>query len=252
MAFKNVYIITLLFRSWWYDPYQLKTRVIQAISDMKKDKGLEQRLRKEIVYTNRVCVESGLIRSSDGNISIRLDDDRFLVTPSGLYKRRLKPNQLLIVNHQGEIIKGQGGLKPSSELLMHLEAYRRREDIGAVLHAHPPYSTALTIAGIPFPTDIIPEVVLALGDVPTAPYATPGTQDLALSIRDLIKAHNAILLSNHGSLTVGKTLEEALLALERMELAAQMYTLAHNLGKVIPLPEAEIWKLQTIGEQNRS
>jgi L-fuculose-phosphate aldolase len=219
---------------------------------MKKKKKREQKFRKEIVYTNRVCVESGLIRSSDGNISIRLEDDRFLVTPSGLYKRRLKSKQLLIVNHQGEIIKGQGSLKPSSELLMHLEAYRQREDIGAVLHAHPPYSTALTIAGIPFPTNIVPEVLALLGEVPAAPYATPGTQDLALSISELIKTHNAILLSNHGSLTVGKTLEEALLALERMELAAQLYYLAHNLGNVMPLPEAEIKRLREIREQNRS
>ena len=218
---------------------------------MKKKKR-EQKFRKEIVYTNRVCVESGVIRSSDGNISIRLEDDRFLVTPSGLYKRCLKPKQLLIVNHQGEVIKGQGSLKPSSELLMHLEAYRQREDIGAVLHAHPPYSTALTIAGIPFPTDIVPEVLTLLGEIPSAPYATPGTQDLALSISDLIKTHNAILLSNHGSLTVGKTLEEALLALERMELAAQLYTLAYNLGKIIPLPEEEIKRLRAIREQNRS
>ena len=142
---------------------------------MKKKKKREQKFRKEIVYTNRVCVESGLIRSSDGNISIRLDDDRFLVTPSGLYKRRLKSKHLLIVNHQGEVIKGKGSLRPSSELLMHLEAYRQREDIGAVLHAHPPYSTALTIAGIPFPTDIVPEVLVLLGEVPAAPYATPGT-----------------------------------------------------------------------------
>jgi L-fuculose-phosphate aldolase len=203
-------------------------------------KNREQKFRKEIVYTNRVCVESGLIRSSDGNISIRLDDDRFLVTPAGLYKRRLKPKQLLIVNQQGEIIRGKGKLKPSSELLMHLEVYRQREDIGAVLHAHPPYTTALTIAGMPFPTDIVPEVLALLGEVPSAPYAAPGTQDLALSISDPIKTHNAVLLSNHGSLTVGKTLEEALIALERMELAAQLYYLAHNLGEVIPLPDAEI------------
>lgn len=252
MAFEKVYIQTLLFRSWWYNPYLLKARVIQAISDMKKDKRLVQRLRKEIVYTNRVCVESGLIRSSDGNISIRLEGNRFLVTPSGLYKRRLKPKQLLIVNHQGEVIKGKGSLKPSSELLMHLEAYRQREDIGAVLHAHPPYSTALTIAGIPFPEDIVPEVQALLGEVPTAQYAVPGTQDLARSISDLIKTHNAILLSHHGSLTVGKTLEEALLALERMELAAQLYTLTYNLGKIIPLPKREIKRLKEISEQNQS
>jgi L-fuculose-phosphate aldolase len=158
----------------------------------------------------------------------------------------------LIVNHQGEVIKGKGSLRPSSELLMHLEAYRQREDIRAVLHAQPPYSIALTIAGIPFPTDIVPEVLALLGEVPAAPYATPGTQDLTLSISDLIKTHNAILLSNHGSLTVGKTLEEALLALERMELAAQLYTLAHNLGKIMPLPKEEIKRLREIREQNRS
>jgi L-fuculose-phosphate aldolase len=158
----------------------------------------------------------------------------------------------LIDNHQGEVIKGKGSLRPSSELLMHLEAYRQREDIRAVLHAQPPYSIALTIAGIPFPTDIVPEVLALLGEVPAAPYATPGTQDLTLSISDLIKTHNAILLSNHGSLTVGKTLEEALLALERMELAAQLYYLAYNLGKIIPLPEEEIKRLRKIGEQNRS
>ena len=218
---------------------------------MNKKKKREQRFRKEIVYTNRVCVDSGLIRSSDGNISIRLDDDRFLVTPAGLYKRGLKSKQLLVVNHQGKIIKGKGDLKPSSELLMHLEAYRQRGDIGAVLHAHPPYSTALTIAGIPFPTNIVPEIPVLLGEVASAPYATPGTQELALSISDLIKDHDSILLSNHGSLTVGKTLEGALLALERMELAAQTYYLAINLGKVNPLPEAEVEHLKAIGEQIR-
>ena len=216
---------------------------------MKKKKLSEQKFRKEIIYTNQVCVDSGLIRSSDGNISIRLDDDRFLVTPAGLYKRRLKSKQLLIVDHQGKIIKEKGDLKPSSELLLHLEAYRQREDIGAVLHAHPPYSTALTIAGVPFPTNIVPEIPVLLGEVATAPYATPGSQELALSISDLIKNHDSILLTNHGSLTVGKTLEGALLALERMELAAQMYYLASNLGKVNPLPEAEVKHLKAIGEQ---
>lgn len=174
------------------------------------------------------------------------------MSPSGMYKKRMKPKHLLIVNWEGEKVKGKRDLQPSSEILLHLEAYRQREDIRAVLHAHPPFSTALTIAGIPFPTDIIPEVLIALGEVPTASYTTPGTLDLALSIRDLIKTHNAILLSNHGSLTVGKNLEEALLALERMELAAQLYYLAHNLGKVIPLPDSEVQTLKAIGEQIRS
>jgi L-fuculose-phosphate aldolase len=219
---------------------------------LNKKKKREQRFRKEIIYTNRVCVDSGLIRSSDGNISIRLDDDHFLVTPAGLYKRRLKSKQLLIVNHQGEIIKGKGDLKPSSELLMHLEAYRQREDIGAVLHAHPPYSTVLTMAGIPYPNNIVPEIPILLGEVATAPYATPGTQELAHSISDPIKTHDAILLSNHGSLTVGETLEDALIALERLEHAAYLYYLAHNLGEIIPLPDVEVQKLKASGQQVRS
>jgi L-fuculose-phosphate aldolase len=205
----------------------------------------EKKLLKEIVYTNRVCVENGLIRSSDGNISVRLDADRFLITPSGLYKRRLKRKQILVVNNQGHLIHGKDPLIPSSELLMHLEAYQQRDDIGAVLHAHPPYSTALTIAGIPFPIDIVPEVLALIGEVPTASYATPGTPDLALSIRDPIKYHDAVMLSNHGTLTVGKTLEQALIALERMESAAQLYYLAHNLGDIIPLPEKEIDRLKS-------
>ena len=205
---------------------------------MKKEKRRERRLRKEIISINQACVEHGLIRSSDGNISTRLDNELFLITPSGMYKKRLKPEHLLIVNWEGDKLKGKRDLQPTSEILMHLEAYRQREDIRAVLHAHPPYSTALTIAGIPFPSDIIPEVLIALKEVPTVPYATPGTLDLALSIQEPIKPHNAILLKNHGRLTVGKTLEGALLALERMELAAQIYYLASNLGKVNPLPEA--------------
>lgn len=213
---------------------------------MKKTNKKERQFRKEIVYTNRICVENGLIRSSDGNISIRLDTDRFLITPSGLYKRCLKRGQILIVNSKGELIHGKGDLKPSSELLMHMEAYRQREDIAAVLHAHPPYSTALTLAGIPFPENIVPEILALLGEISTAPYAVPGTQDLAKSISEPIKTHDAILLSNHSSLTVGRTLEQALIALERMEFAAQLYYLANNLGKIIPLPEAEIKRLKDL------
>lgn len=129
---------------------------------------------------------------------------------------------------------------------MHMEAYRQREDISAVLHAHPPYSTALTIAGIPFPENIVPEVLALLGEVATAPYTVPGTQDLAQSISEPIKDHDAVLLSNHGSLTVGKTLEQALIALERMEFAAQLYYLAYNLGKITPLPEEELSRLNRL------
>ncbi len=206
----------------------------------------EYRLRQEIIRVTRIVANQGLIRSSDGNISVRLSGKRFLVTPSGLHKMSMEPDDPIIVNGEGEVLEGNPGLRPTSELMMHLEAYRQRPDIKAVLHAHPPYATALTIAGIPFPTDLLPEVILALGEVPTAPYATPGTERLAASIREPIKHHNTVLLGHHGSLSVGKTLEEALIALERMEHTAYTFYLARVFGEAIPLPSAELEILQDI------
>ena len=211
----------------------------------------EYRLRQEIIRVTRIVANQGLIRSSDGNISVRLDTDRFLVTPSGLYKMSMEPDDPIVVDAEGQVVEGKLGLKPTSEVGMHLEAYRQRPDVNAVLHAHPPYATALTIAGIPFPTDFLPEVLIALGEVPTASYATPGTRSLAESIQEPIKEHDAVLLSNHGSITVGKTLEEALIALERMEHAAYTYHLARELGDLNPIPEAELVQLREIGRRLR-
>jgi len=212
----------------------------------------EYRLRQEIVRVTQIVADQGLIRSSDGNISVRLDKDRFLVTPSGLYKMTMEPDDPIIVNQQGEMLTENPNLKPTSEIQMQLEAYRQRPDVNAVLHAHPPYATALTFNGVPFPSDFLPEVLIALGDVPTVPYATPGTAELAESIRENIKNHNSVLLSNHGSISVGKTLEEALIALERLEHAAYTYHLARALGEPQALSETELEKLRTIGTKIRS
>jgi L-fuculose-phosphate aldolase len=158
----------------------------------------------------------------------------------------------IIVDPTGKIIEGKAGLKPTSEVDMHLEAYHQRPEINAVLHAHPPYATALTIAGIPFPTNLLPEVLIALGDVPTAPYATPGSRTLAESIQNLIRDHNSVLLSNHGSISVGRTLEEALIRLERLEHAAYIYHLAQALGEPQPLQAKNLEILQELGDKIRS
>ncbi len=212
----------------------------------------EYQLRQEIIRVTRIVANQGLIRSSDGNLSVRLDESRFLMTPSGLYKMSMEPDDPIVVDEQGEVLIGKPGLKPTSEINMHLEAFRQRPDINAVLHAHPPYATALTIAGVPFPTDYLPEVLIALGDVPVAKYGTPGTPDLAKSIREFVKDHDAVILSHHGSITVGKTLEEALVALERLEHAAYTYYLAHNLGNPVPLPDEELSHLRDIGNRIRN
>jgi L-fuculose-phosphate aldolase len=211
----------------------------------------EYQLRQEIIRVTRIVANQGLIRSSDGNLSVRLDEDRFLMTPSGLYKMSMEPDDPIVVNGDGEVLVGKPGLKPTSEINMHLEAFRQRSDINAVLHAHPPYATALTIAGLPFPTDYLPEVLIALGDVPVAEYGTPGTSALAESMQGYIKDHNAVILSHHGSITVGKTLEGALIALERLEHAAYTYYLAHNLSQPVPLPEKELLQLREIGARIR-
>ncbi|MGB8212071.1 MAG: class II aldolase/adducin family protein [Anaerolineales bacterium] len=208
-------------------------------------------LRAELIRVNRILAERGLIRSSDGNISVRLDRNFLLVTPTGVYKSAMNPEDLIVIDLDGKVSSARPGMHPTSETLMHLEAYRQRPDINAVIHAHPPFSTALTIAGKPFPVEYIPEVLIALGDVPTAAYATPGTQALADSIHDLILDHNCILLSHHGSLTVGASLEEALIAVERMEHAAYTLWISQAFGVPIPLPPADLAALRQIGDQLR-
>ncbi|MGB7539647.1 MAG: class II aldolase/adducin family protein [Anaerolineales bacterium] len=211
-----------------------------------------QQLRREIIRVVRIVTDQGLVCSSDGNISVRLGEDRFLITPSGLHKMSLREDDLIVVDGKGQTVEGKPGLTPTSEVLMHLEAYRERPDIHAVLHAHPPRATALTIAGIPFPLDLIPEALIGLGSVPVAPYATPGTVELAHSIRGLLQDTNSILLSHHGSLTVGATLEEALVALERLEHTAHTYFLAKAAGAIHPLPADGLARLREIGRKWRN
>ena len=211
----------------------------------------EYRLRQKIVRATHIVADQGLVRSSDGNISVRLVEDCFLVTPSGIYKMAMEPDDPVVVNGKGEVIAAKDDLKPTSEMDMHLEVYRQRPDVRAVIHAHPPYATALTIAGIPFPTDFVPEVLVGLGEVPTAAYATPGTPALGESIRELIKTHNSVLLSNHGAIAVGKSIAEALITMERLEHAAYTYYIAQMLGEPRPLPKTELEKLHAIGGKAR-
>lgn len=207
---------------------------------------------QDIIRVVRILTDQGLIRSSDGNISVRWKPNRFIITPSGVYKMETRAQDLLVVDETGRVLAGRPGLSPSSEVKMHLEAYRLRPDVQAVIHAHPPYATAITIAEIPFPMDIIPEALIALGSVPIAPYAAPGSADLALSIRPFLRESDSLLLSHHGSLNVGRTLNEALIALERVEHTARTYFLAKQLGVIHPIPPDKIPELEEIGRRFRS
>jgi L-fuculose-phosphate aldolase len=168
-----------------------------------------------------------------------------------VHKSSMKLEDLIVMDMDGKVVLGRDSLHPTSETPMHLEVYNQRPDIHAVIHAHPPFSTALSISGKPFPVEYIPEVMIALGDVPTAAYATPGTQEMADSIHELILTHNCLLLSHHGSLTVGSTLEEALIALERMECAAYTLWISQAFGPPIPLSPERLEVLRLIGNRIR-
>jgi L-fuculose-phosphate aldolase len=180
------------------------------------------------------AADRGLIVASDGNLSARLGPRTLLITPTGASKSSLRPRDLLVVDLEGQVRAGRG--RPSTELPMHLEVYRQAPGAAAVIHAHPPFATALTVAGLSFPTDVLPEIAATLGDVPTTDWAMPGTDEDAAAIRPLISRHKAILLRQHGTLTYGSTLEEAFHHLERLEHGARVFWLARSLGRVRRLP----------------
>lgn len=199
----------------------------------------EARLRIEIARVARQIAQNGLSRSSDGNISVRLSEQRILITPASAYKAWLEPDQIVQIDLDGNLCSRRSPQKPSSEYLMHLAVYRHRQDVKAVIHAHPPHAVALTLIRQPFPAALVPEGLTALGEVPTVPYARPGTAQMGEQLVPYLASHDVLLLDHHGSLTVGKTLAEALIKLERLEAIAQLWMLARNAGEIIPLPEAE-------------
>jgi L-fuculose-phosphate aldolase len=197
----------------------------------------EHLLRRDLVEVCRRLYERGLIVAGDGNVSCRVAGDRFLTTPSGVCKGYLKPEQLVVVDGQGRRIAG--GSKPSSEFGMHAAVYRVRDDVQAVVHAHPPIATAFSVAGVSLAAPILTEVVLTLGSIPTAPYATPGTPEVAEGLAPLVRLYDACLLDHHGAVTVGRDLFEAYYRMETLEQTAHVAYVAHGLGGARPLgPES--------------
>lgn len=215
--------------------------------------GHEQQQREEIVRIGRLMYDKGFISATEGNLSVRLGPERILITPSGVHKGFLEADQLLVVGADGRPVGSYGPAgrqrKPTSELPMHLEAYRQRPDIRAVVHAHPPHAIALSIAGIPISDCLIPEVVVLLGVIPTTPYATPSSDENAFVIRRLIRCHDALVLYRHGTLTVGESLWQAFMRLETVEQSARIGVQLAQLGVRNPLSAAEMRKLLALRQQ---
>lgn len=204
----------------------------------------ESELRAEIVRIGKLMRQFEYVDGASGNISARLGPDRILATPSGLAKGFLSPEQLIVVDMNGALApSAPPGLKPTSELLMHLEAYKQRPDVNGVVHAHPITAVALSIAGVPLTDCIVPESVMLFGPVPTTPYANPSSAENQRAISELVKTHDAIVLAYHGSLTVGATVWDAYLRLESLEHMAKIIARARMLGEVKPLPPEQVQKL---------
>ena len=202
--------------------------------------------RREIVEIGRRLWDRGYVAANDGNISARLGG-RILVTPTGLSKGFLKPDDIVVVSESG--VKLSGRIDPTSELPMHLAVYRERTDIDAVVHAHPPKATGFAVAGVPLAQCVLPEVILTLGEVPLAGYATPSTEEVARSICEFIPRFNAILLSNHGALTLGRDLSQAYFRMETVEHFAEITLAARALGGPSPLSSDDVRKLLNVREK---
>ena len=201
----------------------------------------ERKYREEIVHYGRMLHEKGFVAAMDGNLSVRLEDDRILVTPTCVSKGAMRTGDMVIVNLDGQRLAGRRNV--TSELGMHLLIYRTRLDIQAIVHAHPPTATGFAAAGIPLTEPLVCEVVMGLGGIPLARYGTPGTSELAQTLEPYVPGYDAILMSNHGVVTYGDTLEHAYMKMETVEHFAQIALVTHLLGRQQPLKEVEIEKL---------
>jgi L-fuculose-phosphate aldolase len=202
----------------------------------------EEEIRAEIVEVGRRLYARGYVASNDGNISVRLDAGRLITTPKSVSKGFMAPDMMVITDLDGAKLSGQRD--PSSELPMHLEIYRNRPDVNAVVHAHPPLATGFAVAGIPLTRAVLAEVVTTLGSIPIAEYGTPSTSELPEAVRKYIKAHDGLLLANHGAVTCGRDLMSAYYKMETIEHFAKISLVARLLGREHLLSRAEVDRLQ--------
>jgi len=201
----------------------------------------ETELRSEILEAGKRIYAKGMVASNDGNISCRLENGNILITPTGVCKGDMINEQLLVVDMNGNIITGS--MKPTSEMKMHLAVYRMRQDVGAVVHAHPQKATAFTVVGIGLDKITLPEVVFSLKRIALVPYGTPSTEEIPLAIEKHIMDSNALLLSNHGALTVGSSPLDAYFNMETLEHFASITLYARQLGSENALNEQQIQRL---------
>lgn len=206
----------------------------------------EEQLKNEICQLGQRMYNSGFVAANDGNISVRLNQQQIITTPTGVSKGFMRPDMLITVDTMGNILAATGPWRPSSELKMHLKVYQERADVSAVVHAHPPYATTFAIARRPLNKPLIAEAVVSLGCVPVADYATPSTAEIPASIAPYLADFDAVLLANHGALAWGSDLITAYHKLESVEFYAKLTFLSAQLGNPVELASEQIDTLYAI------
>lgn len=204
----------------------------------------ESELRRQMCEVGRRLYQHFFVAANDGNISVRLNEHEIMMTPTNVSKADLQPETLVKLTLDGELISPVGGPGASSERRMHLAIYHERDDIRAVVHAHPPTATGFAVANFGLDRPFLPEVVVRTGATPVVPYTIPGGDELAQSMIPYIKDHVTLLLGNHGVVAYGPTLREAMFNMETIELNARIYLTAHQLGYVKYLNEEEVAALR--------
>ncbi len=196
-------------------------------------------IKKDIIAVCRLMYEKGYISATDGNVSVRFQKHEMLITATGTHKGLLKEEDIIVTDLEGNRISGQK--KPSSEIMMHLKVYEKCKGISAVIHAHPPICTAISLTNSSIPTTFTPEVYISFGrKIPVARYATPSTSEVPEAISEFLPDFKALLLARHGTLTMGKNLWDAFYRLEKMENAAHVFLLAKHLGGAEPIAEEKL------------
>lgn len=209
----------------------------------------EYEIKKQICEIGKRIYNRGMVAANDGNISVKLSDNEFLCTPTGVSKGFMTPEYICKVDAEGKVIQANPGFKPSSEIKMHMRVYKKRPDVQSVVHAHPSYATAFAIAGIPLTQPIMPEAVIALGCVPIAPYGTPSTEEIPDAVEKYLQHFDAVLLENHGALSYSDSLLNAYHKMESLEFYAELLYKANQLGGPKELSKAQVERLYEIRRQ---
>lgn len=206
----------------------------------------ELEIKQEMCEIGRRVYNRGMVAANDGNFSVKLNDDEYLCTPTGVSKGFMTPEYICKVNAKGEVLEANEGFRPSSEVKMHMRVYQERPDVGAVVHAHPMYATTFAIAGISLMEPIMPEAVIFLGGVPLAKYGTPSTMEIPDAVSEFLQDYDAVLLENHGALTYSDTLMNAYHRMESVEFYARLMYQAKMLGGPQVLSQDRVEELYEI------